>query len=93
MLEVSAGLLEGSGRRMRHVKVKPGAGLDFAAAKPALPPAARFETEAGITAADIHKRVDYLASPELAGRMTGSPGEKLADDYAAEVQGITLNAV
>ncbi len=30
-LEDSTGLLEGSGKRMRHVKVKPGADLDFAA--------------------------------------------------------------
>ena len=30
-LEDSTGLLEGSGKRMRHVKVKPGADLNFAA--------------------------------------------------------------
>jgi hypothetical protein len=30
-LDDPAGLLEGTGRRMRHVKVRPGADLDFAA--------------------------------------------------------------
>ena len=30
-LEDPTGLLEGSGKRMRHVKLKPGANLDFAA--------------------------------------------------------------
>jgi len=33
-LEDPAGLLEGSGKRMRHVKVKPGADLNFAALSP-----------------------------------------------------------
>lgn len=44
-----------------------------------------YATEAGITEADLRQRVTYFASPELEGRMTGSAGEKLATDYAAEV--------
>lgn len=45
----------------------------------------RFQTSAAISAEDIKKRVSYLASEELAGRMTGSAGEKLATDYVSTV--------
>jgi len=44
-----------------------------------------LETSPKISAEDIEKRVRYLASEEMAGRMTGSPGEKLATEYAAQV--------
>ena len=40
---------------------------------------------------DIHAVVDYLASEELAGRMSGSPGGRLAGDYiAAQMRRIGL---
>ena len=32
---------------------------------------------------DIMRHVDYLCQPELAGRLTGTPGEQLATDYVA----------
>ncbi len=34
---------------------------------------------------DLRRHIDYLASKELEGRMTGSAGERLATDYAASV--------
>lgn len=37
-----------------------------------------------ITAQELEKTVRFLASDELAGRMTGSDGEKAAGDYAAK---------
>jgi hypothetical protein len=37
----------------------------------------------GINAAMLQKHVTYLSSPALEGRLTGSPGERLATDYIA----------
>lgn len=37
-----------------------------------------------ITAADLQRDVEYLASDALQGRMTGSEGERLATEYAAQ---------
>ncbi|MGV3525947.1 MAG: M28 family peptidase [Candidatus Sericytochromatia bacterium] len=45
----------------------------------------QFVTTPGISADDLRRRVSYLASPELEGRLTGSPGEEKATTYAAEV--------
>lgn len=45
----------------------------------------RFATHSALSAEDLRKRVAYLASPQLTGRLTGTPGEKLAADYGAEV--------
>lgn len=42
-------------------------------------------TGAAITSEDISQRVHYLASRELAGRGTGTPGEQKATAYAADV--------
>ncbi|MBT9546276.1 MAG: M28 family peptidase [Candidatus Sericytochromatia bacterium] len=44
-----------------------------------------FATTAALSADDLKKRIYHLAAPATAGRMTGSPGEALAADYAAEV--------
>lgn len=44
-----------------------------------------FATGAAISADDLKKRISHLAAPATAGRMTGSPGEALAAEYAAEV--------
>ena len=41
------------------------------------------QTEAGFSAQDIMRHVDYLCREELAGRLTGTPGEKLATAYVA----------
>ena len=43
------------------------------------------KTSAEITAADMRQHVTYLASDELEGRLTGTPGEKLATQYVADV--------
>lgn len=41
------------------------------------------QTAPDFAAADIGRHVDYLCRPELGGRLTGSPGEKLATAYVA----------
>jgi Peptidase family M28/PDZ domain/PA domain len=44
-------------------------------------------TSAAASAADLRRTVEFLASEELAGRMTGSGGSRLAaDHFAAELQ-------
>ncbi|MDB6138227.1 MAG: ywaD 2, partial [Verrucomicrobiaceae bacterium] len=43
------------------------------------------KTTAEITPADMRQHVTYLASDELEGRLTGTPGEKLATQYVADV--------
>ncbi len=53
------------------------------AAKVATPDLQR--TSAPITTDDLRLHVNYLASEALAGRFTGSPGEKLATAYVANV--------
>lgn len=46
---------------------------------------------APITAGDLHAHVEYLASDELAGRLTGSPGNRQAAEYiAAQLQAAGL---
>jgi Tol biopolymer transport system component len=40
-------------------------------------------TRAAITAEDIRLHVDYLADEALEGRLTGTPGARLAEDYVA----------
>jgi len=42
------------------------------------------ETKAGIAVEDLKKHVQALASEEMAGRLTGTEGEKLATAYVAE---------
>lgn len=46
-------------------------------------PVATPQTESSITAADLRRHVTYLASEELAGRLTGTEGEGLATAYVA----------
>jgi hypothetical protein len=43
-----------------------------------------LEAEATITAEDMRARIGYLASDELAGRDTPSPGLEMAAEYLAE---------
>ena len=43
------------------------------------------QTEGAITATDMRKHVEYLASEELEGRLTGTKGEQLATQYVADV--------
>ena len=48
-------------------------------------------TSAAPLAAELRRTVEFLASEELAGRMTGSDGSRLAADYlAAQLQGAGL---
>ncbi len=42
-------------------------------------------TKADINPADLRQHVTYLASDQLDGRLTGTPGEKLATQYVADV--------
>ncbi len=42
-------------------------------------------TQADINPADLRQHVTYLASDHLDGRLTGTPGEKLATQYVADV--------
>lgn len=65
-----------------------------AAAAPATPagpdkttpaaPAATFTTKPAIDEADLRAHLEYLASPELNGRLTGTPGEIAATAHVAE---------
>lgn len=57
-------------------------GLD---ATQSTPPVALPETLGAIEEADLRAHVAYLASEELAGRLTGSQGERLATAYVAQV--------
>lgn len=41
-------------------------------------------TAPGILASDVRRRVELLCTEAMDGRMTGSPGEKLATEYVAE---------
>ena len=43
------------------------------------------ETDPAISAADMRKHLEYLASDELRGRLTGTEGEKLATQYVADL--------
>lgn len=42
-------------------------------------------TEPAIVEADLRQHLEYLASPELAGRLTGTPGEIRATQYVADL--------
>lgn len=48
-----------------------------------VPAAVLFETSPAIEEADLRKHLEYLASEELQGRLTGSPGEIAATEHAA----------
>ena len=49
------------------------------------------ETSVGFEARDVFRHVAYLCRPELAGRMTGAPGERMATAYvAAYLDGLGL---
>lgn len=60
----------------------------------AVPPAEQPDfaiTQGEVTEADLRQHVTYLASDALDGRLTGTPGEKLATQYVADVfKGIGL---
>lgn len=58
-------------------------GAKKATAVPADQSVPDIDTEAAITAADLRAQVEYLASDELAGRLTGTEGERLATAYVA----------
>ncbi|MEM7700276.1 MAG: M28 family peptidase, partial [Verrucomicrobiota bacterium] len=46
---------------------------------------ADFETEPAISEQDIRNQIDYLASPEMEGRLTGTKGEQMATAHVAEL--------
>ncbi|MGH7459995.1 MAG: hypothetical protein ACREMA_03075, partial [Longimicrobiales bacterium] len=54
------------------------------AAQTAAPPASGRAATPGITAADVFARISFLASDELKGRDTPSPGLELAASYIAQ---------
>jgi len=47
-------------------------------------PVATLETKPAIDVADLRAHLEYLASPELGGRLTGTPGEIAATAHVAE---------
>ena len=81
-----------------HDHARAALGLEQKAAKteskkPALKAPDFALTKGEITPADMRQHVTYLASDELDGRLTGTPGEKLATQYVADVfKGIGLEA-
>ncbi|MCB1202717.1 MAG: M20/M25/M40 family metallo-hydrolase [Verrucomicrobiae bacterium] len=48
------------------------------------PPVATLETKPAIDAADLRAHLEFLTSPELKGRLTGTPGEIAATAHVAE---------
>ena len=73
-----------------HAAARRSLGLKDGAAPATAPPETKLsgtplpETEPAITASDLRSHLEYLASPELAGRLTGTRGEQLATAYAAD---------
>jgi len=57
--------------------------LQVADSSQAIAKQAAEQSIAQITEVDIGRHVDYLCRPELGGRLTGTPGEKLATSYVA----------
>ena len=47
-------------------------------------PAPAFETKPAIDEADLRRHLEFLASPELEGRLTGTPGEIAATQHVAD---------
>jgi len=60
-----------------------GAGKVTAAPPEATPAPANFVTSPAIEEADLRKHLEYLASEELQGRLTGTPGEVAATEHVA----------
>jgi len=56
-----------------------------AGAGPAAAPAPATPRDPAISPADLRRHVEYLASESLAGRLTGTPGERAATEYVAGV--------
>jgi Tol biopolymer transport system component len=73
--------LDGLERAERPVSDRP-AEPQVAEAREAADRAAR-QSQAGYTAEDVRRHVEYLCRPELAGRLTGTRGEELATAYVA----------
>ncbi|MEM9018391.1 MAG: M28 family peptidase, partial [Verrucomicrobiota bacterium] len=49
------------------------------------PPVASYETEPAIVVDDMREHIEYLASEEMGGRLTGTEGERLATQHVADV--------
>ncbi len=64
-----------------HKKARELLGLDKKA--PEQRPLTRVETRPEFAPADIAQHVNYLCLPELEGRMTGTPGARMATEYVA----------
>ncbi len=69
--------------KSRRVAAKPAPADRAEKSTAALDSAVRAETAARVDAGDLRVHVAALASEELEGRMTGSPGERLATAYVA----------
>lgn len=68
-----------------HASALTALGLTEAAPSAGIPVPAPGEFAADITAADMRRHVEYLASDALEGRATGTKGEALATAYAAQL--------
>ncbi|MDF1813798.1 MAG: M28 family peptidase [Verrucomicrobiales bacterium] len=67
-----------------HEAARKALGLEANPLQTEVPAKALPETAGDITAADLKAHLEYLASPELKGRLTGTEGEQLATAYAAD---------
>lgn len=59
-------------------------GIEPEKVESAVPVVATLETNAAIDEGDLRRHLEYLASPELKGRLTGTPGEIAATAHVAE---------
>ncbi len=73
------------GEARRLLGLKESGGTEAAAASPEPRPPDLDRTQGAITPDDLRLHVNYLASEALAGRLTGSAGERLATRYVADV--------
>ena len=68
-----------------HAAALKALGLTENAAAPVSAAPTAASTSADITVDDLKQHIGYLASDALEGRLTGTPGEKLATDYVAKL--------
>jgi Tol biopolymer transport system component len=69
-----------------HDHARAALGLATAAKETKIAPAPDVSTtKADVNPADLRQHVTYLASDQLDGRLTGTPGEKMATQYVADV--------
>lgn len=81
--EAALALLEASGEAKSAVPALPAATEPASAAAPETVSSQIFDTQPEIREEDLRQHLEYLASPELGGRLTGTEGEIAATDHVA----------